>query len=145
MSDFWKGLLTHKGNGWWNLPKTSQSEPNPKYEGPIGGPWLTNWWKFLTHSGVDHAGPAFYTVVAIFLAVITLLEVWIYTIKEFGVWLNPILIVLSLFKFIGVVAFFMHLRFDHRYFTLIFTFCMILGVSVFISALLMKSFAKTIQ
>ncbi|MCL0030555.1 cytochrome C oxidase subunit IV family protein [Dehalococcoidia bacterium] len=145
MSDFWKELLTHKGNGWWNLPKTSQAEPNPKYEGPIGGPWLANWWKFLTHSGVDHAGPVFYTIVAIFLAVVTIVEVWIYTIPTLGGWLNPLLIVLSLFKFIGVVAFFMHLRFDHRYFTYIFTFCMILGVSVFISALLMKSFAKTIQ
>jgi cytochrome c oxidase subunit 4 len=145
MSDFWKELLTHKGNGWWNLPKTSQAEPNPKYEGPIGGPWLANWWKFLTHSGVDHAGPVFYTVVAIFLAVVTIVEVWIYTIPTLGGWLNPLLIVLSLFKFIGVVAFFMHLRFDHRYFTYIFTFCMILGVSVFISALLLNSFAKTIQ
>ena len=145
MSDFWKELLTHKGNGWWNLPKTSRAEPNPKYEGPIGGPWLANWWKFLTHSGVDHAGPVFYTVVAIFLALVTIVEVWIYTIPTLGGWLNPLLIVLSLFKFIGVVAFFMHLRFDHRYFTYIFTFCMILGVSVFISALLLNSFAKTIQ
>ena len=100
MSDFWKELLTHKGNGWWNLPKTSQAEPNPKYEGPIGGPWLANWWKFLTHSGVDHAGPVFYTVVAIFLAVVTIVEVWIYTIPTLGGWLNPLLIVLSLFKFI---------------------------------------------
>ena len=86
MSDFWKELLTHKGNGWWNLPKTSQAEPNPKYEGPIGGPWLANWWKFLPHSGVDHAGPVFYTVGAIFLAVVTIVEVWIYTIPTLGGW-----------------------------------------------------------
>tara|TARA_B100001971_G_scaffold213493_1_gene247000 strand:+ start:2171 stop:2608 length:438 start_codon:yes stop_codon:yes gene_type:complete len=145
MSNFWKELLTYKGNGWWDLPKTSRSQSNPKYEGPIGGSWLTKFWNFVSHSGVDHAGPGFYSIVAIFLAVVTLLELWVYNIKTFGVWLNPILIVMSLFKFIGVVAFFMHLRFDHRYFTLIFTFCMILGVSVFVSALLLKTFAISIQ
>ena len=48
---------------------------------------------------------------------------------------------LSALKFIGVVAFFMHLRFDNKYFTIIFSSCMILGILVFISLLLLWSFA----
>lgn len=141
MSNLWKILTTHRGNGWWNLPQTPQSNTNPKNEGPLSISWLKKLWNLLSHGGVDHAGPAFYTIIAVFLAIVTLLELWIYTVKTLGAWLNPLLFLLSALKFVGVVAFFMHLRFDHKYFTIIFTFCMILGISVFISLLLLWSFA----
>ena len=96
-------------------------------------------------SGRAHPTQAKYVAIALILAAVTAFEVAIVYMAFLGGVLAPILVVLSAVKFALVAMFFMHLRFDHRYFTYIFTFCMILGVSVFISALLMKSFAKTIQ
>ena len=67
MSNFWKDITSHKGNGWWNLPETTQSEIDPKNEGPISIPWLKKIWNIISHGNVEHAGPAFYTVVACLL------------------------------------------------------------------------------
>ena len=108
MSNFLKDITSHKGNGWWNLPETTQSEINPKNEGPISIPWLKKIWNIISHGNVEHAGPGFYTIVAIFLAIVTLIELWIFTVETLGGWLNPLLFILSALKFIGVVAFFMH-------------------------------------
>ena len=41
MKKLLKKLFYHDGNGWWNLPKNMSVKPNPPYEGPIGGPWLS--------------------------------------------------------------------------------------------------------
>ena len=141
MSNFLKDITSHKGNGWWNLPETTQSEINPKNEGPISIPWLKKIWNIISHGNVEHAGPGFYTIIAVFLPIVTLIELWIFTVETLGGWLNPLLFILSALKFIGVVAFFMHLRFDNKYFTIIFSACMILGILVFISLLLLWSFA----
>ena len=43
----------------------------------------------------------------------------------------PLLLLLSAGKFVGVVAYFMHLRFDHRMFTYFFLSAMIVGVFIF--------------
>jgi cytochrome c oxidase subunit 4 len=49
--------------------------------------------------------------------------------------LAPILIVLSLSKFLLVVLFFMHLRFDNRLFSTLFTGGFALAIAVFIVVL----------
>ena len=141
MTNLWQKLTYHKGNGWWNLPRTSSQESNPPYEGPIGGAWLGNIWRVVTHGGVSHAGPGFYWLVGFLLAIITLAEVWAFTLKGLGSWYVPILLILSLIKFVGVVAFFMHLRFDHRLFSYIFVAAMIIGIGIFTSLLLLSKFA----
>ena len=102
MSNFWKDITSHKGNGWWNLPETTQSETNPINEGPISIPWLKKIWNIISHGNVEHAGPTFYTVIAVFLAVVTLIELWIYTVETLGGWLNPLLFILSALKFVGI-------------------------------------------
>lgn len=131
MANLWQKLTKHDGNGWWNLPRSAANEPNPPYEGPIGGAWLGNIWRVLTHGGVSHAGPGFYWIVGLALAIITLLEVWLFAVEGLGGWYIPILLGLSGMKFIGVVAFFMHLRFDNRMFTYLFVSAMILGILIF--------------
>ncbi len=131
MANLWQKLTKHDGNGWWNLPRSAANEPNPPYEGPIGGAWLGNIWRVLTHGGVSHAGPGFYWIVGLALAIITLLEVWLFAVEGLGGWYIPILLGLSAMKFIGVVAFFMHLRFDNRMFTYLFVSAMILGILIF--------------
>ena len=141
MTNLWQKLTYHKGNGWWNLPHTSSQESDPPYEGPIGGAWLGNIWRVVAHGGVSHAGPGFYWLVGFFLAIITLAEVWAFNLGGLGSWYVPLLLILSLFKFVGVVAFFMHLRFDHRLFSYIFVSVMIIGIGIFTSVLLLSKYA----
>jgi len=64
---------------------------------------------------VEHAHPGSkeYVIIAMILAVITALEVAVYYIPAVHQFIVPILIVLSAVKFWMVVAFFMHLKFDH--------------------------------
>ncbi len=141
MTNLWQKLTYHKGNGWWNLPHTASQESDPPHEGPIGGTWLGNIWRVVTHGGVSHAGPGFYWLVGFLLAVITLAEVWAFTLEGLGPWYVPILLILSLFKFVGVVAFFMHLRFDHRLFSYIFVAAMMIGIGIFTALLLLSEYA----
>ena len=145
MANLWRKLTYHRGNGWWNLPHTASQEPDPPYEGPIGGAWLSNIIRVVTYGGVSHAGPGFYWLVGLFLAIITLLEVWLFGVEGLGGLYIPLLLFLSLLKFIAVVAFFMHLRFDHKLFTYIFTACMIVGVLMFSAVLLLQEFAFQVE
>jgi len=55
-----------------------------------------------------------YMLIALFLAIITAIEVGISYAKGLGDASNPLLIILAAIKFFMVVAFFMHLKFDNR-------------------------------
>src|ERR671932_2770568 len=85
--------------------------------------------------GHGHPGPRTYVIVGVVLAVITLLEVYAYTAEAIRPVLVPILLVLSASKFVLVVGFYMHLRFDHPLFTGVFGFGLMVAGSV-ITALL---------
>jgi cytochrome c oxidase subunit 4 len=141
MANLWQKLTRHDGNGWWNLPHTASNELNPEHEGPIGGAWFGNMWRTITHGGVSHAGPGFYWLMGFILAVITLIEVWLFDVEGLGGWYIPILLVLSAGKFIGVVAYYMHLRFDQRMFTYIFVSSMIVGILIFSIVLFLAEYA----
>jgi cytochrome c oxidase subunit 4 len=82
--------------------------------------------------GLEHAhpGPRTYTLVGVVLAIITLVEVWAYTQESIRPWLVPILLTLSAAKFVLVVGFYMHLKFDHPLFTGVFGFGLAVGASV---------------
>jgi cytochrome c oxidase subunit 4 len=79
-----------------------------------------------------HPGPAVYVRVAIFLAIITIVEVAIYYIQ----WMHdsglivPSLLILSAIKFVAVVGYFMHLKFDDRLFLWIFGFALAIAASI---------------
>ena len=70
----------------------------------------------------EHPGDLTYVKVAIFLLIITIAEVAVYYIQ----WMHdhhvivPVLLAMSAVKFVTVVGFFMHLKFDDRRLTLIF-------------------------
>ena len=73
-----------------------------------------------------------YLLVGLILTGVTAIEVWAFY-WPIPVWvIVTSLIVLSLMKFWLVVAFFMHLRYDHKMFTHLFTLGRILAVSVVI-------------
>src|SRR6186713_915930 len=77
-----------------------------------------------------HPGPKTYTIVGVILAAITIAEVWAYTQESIRPILVPVLLVLSACKFVLVVGFYMHLRFDHPLFTGVFGFGLAVGASV---------------
>jgi cytochrome c oxidase subunit 4 len=74
---------------------------------------------------VEHAHPTWstYWKVALILALITVGEVWAYYIPSFvaGRGFVPTLLFLSALKFTIVVMFYMHLKYDHRIFRVLFT------------------------
>jgi cytochrome c oxidase subunit 4 len=134
-----KEALTYEGTGWWNLPKTPQQEPDPKFEGPIGGPWFKQFMDWLTYAGHSHASVRFYLVIAAILTVFTFLEYRLFSVDVFGdSGRNAIMVLLSLVKFTLVVAFFMHLRFEKKQYTWIFAGCMALGITVFVALIMLQ-------
>jgi cytochrome c oxidase subunit 4 len=81
---------------------------------------------------VEHAHPGAktYTIIGVILAIITVAEVFFYTQESVRAFLVPLLLVLSASKFVLVVGFYMHLRFDHPLFTGVFGFGLAVAGSV---------------
>jgi cytochrome c oxidase subunit 4 len=77
------------------------------------------------HAEVEHAHPTWstYWKVALILLIITIAEVWAYYIPAFVASraFVPILLIMSAMKFVIVVMFYMHLKYDHRLFRVLFT------------------------
>ncbi|MGB2694032.1 MAG: cytochrome C oxidase subunit IV family protein [Dehalococcoidia bacterium] len=82
-----------------------------------------------------HPGPETYVKVGLILAVITAIEVAIYYTNLAQGALLGILLVLSALKFVMVVLWFMHLRFDNSLFSTLFTGGVILATGLFIVVL----------
>jgi cytochrome c oxidase subunit 4 len=81
------------------------------------------------HAG--HPSELDYIKIAGILAAITGAEVAIYYVKALKSILVPALILFSVVKFVTVVAFFMHLRFDSRLFRRLFITGVVLAIFVF--------------
>jgi cytochrome c oxidase subunit IV len=90
------------------------------------------------HEGM-HAHPTdqTYVRIAIVLAIITLVEVVIYYIATVRSVLVPALLVLSIAKFLMVVGFFMHLRFDSRLYRFMFAAGLVITLGVYLALLAM--------
>ncbi len=84
------------------------------------------------HTEGAHATEKQYVQIAVILAVITLLEVGIYYIESLKGILVPSLLVMSAAKFALVAMFFMHLKFDHKLFSVLFTAPLVLTGAVLI-------------
>jgi len=71
---------------------------------------------------VEHPHPTAgtYIRVAIILTVLTVLEVGVFYVPAFHPVLVPVLLTLSAIKFAIVVMFYMHLKMDNKFFTLLF-------------------------
>jgi len=86
----------------------------------------------------EHPGPAVYVRVAIILAIITVVEVAIYYIEGLSSVLVPALLILSLAKFIAVVGYFMHLKFDSPIFRWMFVAGLAISTSVVLALIAMQ-------
>jgi cytochrome c oxidase subunit IV len=76
----------------------------------------------------------YYVIVGIFLAALTAIEVWL-SYTHFGTAGTVALFVLMGVKFWTVVSLFMHLKFDHKMFGLLFWSGLILAVVVYVAML----------
>ena len=87
------------------------------------------------HHDEEHfvPGPSQYVEIGIILAVLTSIEVGFYIFRESipdGIKI-PGLLVLTVIKFLLVVLWFMHLRFDHKLFRRVFFVGVLLATAVF--------------
>ena len=98
------------------------------------------------HVNVDHTAlgmekeyPTWstYWKVALILTLITAVEVWVYYIPSFVASRGfvPTLLVLSVVKFAIVVLFYMHLRYDHKLFRVLFTAPLIIAMTTIVALL----------
>lgn len=77
-----------------------------------------------------HPGTGTYVAVAIILTIITLVEVGVFYVPAFQPVLVPALLMLSAVKFSLVVMFYMHLKSDHKLFTLVFSVPLLFAIGV---------------
>ena len=98
------------------------------------------------HTNVDHESMGMvkehptwstYWKVAVILTAVTAVEVWIYYIPSFVASraFVPVLLIMSAFKFFTVVAFYMHLRYDHKLFRVLFTGPLIIAMTTIVALL----------
>ncbi len=88
--------------------------------------------------GEMHEHPTWkeYKWVALILTLITVVEVWVYyTPFSKSALFVPALLIMSALKFAIVVAFYMHLKYDHKLFRALFTGPLIIAMATLISLL----------
>jgi cytochrome c oxidase subunit 4 len=77
-----------------------------------------------------HPGPATYLLIGLILLILTIMEVSVVYMPALAWVLIPILMVLMVIKFALVVMFFMHLKFDNRLFSALFTAPLLIAASI---------------
>jgi cytochrome c oxidase subunit 4 len=82
-----------------------------------------------------HASTGTYLRIAAILVMVTLIEVGVFYVPAFQPVLVPVLLALSALKFVLVVLFYMHLKFDSRLFAFLFGGPMLLAVGVMVGLL----------
>jgi len=85
------------------------------------------------HAEAGHAGIGIYVAVAAILTVVTALEFSAIYIRALTPILVPLLLVMSAAKFILVVLFFMHLRYDSRVLTTVFFGPLVIAIGLVVA------------
>lgn len=89
----------------------------------------------LPHGAEGHPGPLEYIVIGLILFVITVIEVGVYYLEMADGAMIAVLLTLSAMKFVLVLLWFMHLRFDNQLFSIFFSGALLLVVSLFVVVL----------
>ena len=89
------------------------------------------------HAEHAHPSGATYLKVAVILTLITIVEVWAYYVPALvaSPFFNPSLIIMSAVKFAIVVMFYMHLKYDHRLFRVLFTGPLLIAMGTVVALL----------
>ncbi|MEC7820299.1 MAG: cytochrome C oxidase subunit IV family protein [Actinomycetota bacterium] len=87
-----------------------------------------------------HPSPKQYVQIAIILGVLTAIEVALYYTEDIvGVFTDPLLMILAVGKFVIVVGWFMHLRFENKLVNRFFIGGMILALFLFAIVMLERA------
>ena len=89
------------------------------------------------HHNTEPPSSLKYVVIALILSVVTAIEVAVVYIEALSALLLPILLILSVGKFIVVVGYYMHLKFDNKLFTILFGSGLILAIYVLCALMLL--------
>ena len=97
----------------------------------------------MSENHIDHPTPKKYVQIAIVLGILTAIEIALYYTEDIvGVFTDPILIILAVGKFIIVVGWFMHLRFENKMVNRFFTVWMILALVLFAIVMIERASAN---
>lgn len=90
----------------------------------------------------EHPTWSTYWKVGLILTIITVFEVWAYYLPSLvaSPYFVPLLLIMSAAKFVIVVLFYMHLRYDHKLFKALFTGPLLIAMATILGLLLL--FAK---
>ncbi len=84
-----------------------------------------------------HPGPKVYVLIGLILTIITAVEIAVYYIDVLNDWSTAIIVPLSMSKFLLVVMFYMHLKFDNRLLTAVFAACGVLAIAVMVGLVIL--------
>jgi|FLYL01.1.fsa_nt_gi cytochrome c oxidase subunit 4 len=102
----------------------------------VFSPIEIRWPARQTEGGEAHATPETYITVGVILAIVTAIEVALYYIPDVQEgFLVFLLLTLSAMKFLLVVLWFMHLKFDSKIFSVAFTGGFVLALGLFMVVL----------
>ena len=97
----------------------------------------------MSENHIDHPTPKKSVQIAIVLGILTAIEIALYYTEDIvGVFTDPILIILAVGKFIIVVGWFMHLRFENKMVNRFFTGGMILALVLFAIVMIERASAN---
>ena len=97
----------------------------------------------MSENHIDHPTPKKYVQIAIILGILTAIEIALYYTEDIvGIFTDPILIILAVGKFIIVVGWFMHLRFENKMVNRFFTGGMILALVLFAIVMIERASAN---
>jgi cytochrome c oxidase subunit 4 len=93
-----------------------------------------------THTGQVHHPGAAYLIIAVFLVILTAMEITVFYVHALRPVLVPVLIVLAAAKFALVAMFYMHLKYDGWLLTGVFVFPLMIAAVVLISLILLFAY-----
>ena len=97
----------------------------------------------MSENHIEHPTPKRYVQIAIVLGILTAIEIALYHTEDIvGVFTDPILIILAVGKFIIVVGWFMHLRFENKMVNRFFAGGMILALFLFAIVMIERASAN---
>ena len=97
----------------------------------------------MSENHINHPTPKRYVQIAIILGVLTEIEIALYYTEDLvGIFTAPLLIILAVGKFVIVVGWFMHLRFESKMVNRFFTGGMILALILFAIVMIERATAN---
>jgi len=89
---------------------------------------------------LHHPGAAIYLIVAVFLGVLTAMEITVFYVPALRTVLVPVLLILAAAKFALIALFFMHLKYDSWTLSGIFIFPLIIAALLLASLLMLFAY-----